>query len=544
MSLKPKDPRAAASRNSGERTMMIEAPTARPVKQVPVSTERVRVGPPPARTGEKGPQPRADKPPLAPERSPSTDRVVAAERAQAEARAEKERQAAERAERERLDRTPQERTAPRSWKKVDLGYGLEKVSRIQQELVKRLEWMLPTVTSTGEVSESVAARLKELLEGDVSLQAEQVQLVSPKNLKRYIADPTFLGVLAPHPNKTRGLLEVELSLAHGVLDTLLGGAGEAVALRPLTDIEEGVLTYVVLETLKVLTPSLDPTMPKLRLEGVSSSVDEAAGLLGDEPNMAMVPLRAQFGTHSGHVRLFIPQSVLATVNPASDSAIRQGRRATDAKAHARRLSGVKTTMRAEIGQVLISSADLAQLRERDVVLVDQLSARPDKGEGGTAQLKIGNGLTGYFEAAVALEGGRFKATIGALKVGEEPLQAQAEGEAAAEGAAPAGDAAPAIGEGLEESTNPAASGGKASVAENNPEGAELLNDIPLNMTVELGRVPITAEEVVQLKAGQVIDLGRVVGEPLDLSVGGKIVARGELVEIEGNLGVRVIELRG
>ena len=71
-----------------------------------------------------------------------------------------------------------------------------------------------------------------------------------------------------------------------------------------------------------------------------------------------------------------------------------------------------------------------------------------------------------------------------------------------------------------------------------------MNDITLNMTVELGRVPITAEEVVSLKAGQVIDLGRVPGEPLDLSVGGKIVARGELVEIEGNLGVRVLSLNG
>ena len=76
------------------------------------------------------------------------------------------------------------------------------------------------------------------------------------------------------------------------------------------------------------------------------------------------------------------------------------------------------------------------------------------------------------------------------------------------------------------------------------EGADLLNDIPLQIAVEIGRLPITAEEVVGLKVGHVFDLNRQVGEPLDLSVNGKVVARGELVEIEGNLGIRIVSLAG
>jgi DNA segregation ATPase FtsK/SpoIIIE-like protein len=51
-----------------------------------------------------------------------------------------------------------------------------------------------------------------------------------------------------------------------------------------------------------------------------------------------------------------------------------------------------------------------------------------------------------------------------------------------------------------------------------------MNDIPLQIAVELGRVPTTAEEVVALKVGHVFDLNRVAGEPLDLSVQGKVVA--------------------
>jgi type III secretion system YscQ/HrcQ family protein len=76
------------------------------------------------------------------------------------------------------------------------------------------------------------------------------------------------------------------------------------------------------------------------------------------------------------------------------------------------------------------------------------------------------------------------------------------------------------------------------------EGAEMLNDIPLQIAVEIGRVPVTADEIVALKVGHVFDLNRVAGEPLDLSVNGRIVARGELVEIDGNLGVRILTLAG
>ncbi|RKI51240.1 YscQ/HrcQ family type III secretion apparatus protein, partial [Corallococcus sp. AB049A] len=82
----------------------------------------------------------------------------------------------------------------------------------------------------------------------------------------------------------------------------------------------------------------------------------------------------------------------------------------------------------------------------------------------------------------------------------------------------------------------------AALDDNNRDGSDLLSDLPLQVAVELARVPITAEQVVGLRTGQVLDLRRGAGEPVDLSVNGKVVARGELVELEGQLGVRIIQL--
>ena len=417
---------------------------------------------------------------------------------------------------------------------------LEKVSKRHAQLVRNLEWMLPNVRSTGEVSSAVRKRLQEMLEEEISVQADYVHVVPMSQLQHYIGETTFLAVLAPQPNKTRGLLEVELGLAHHAIDMLLGGAGEAVALRPLTDIEEGVMTYVIIETLKALSPSLDPSLPKLRIEGVVRGFEEIQGLIPETENLAVVQLKAVFGGHSGYVRLVIPEEVLATANPPTDAAVRRARRASDAEAHLTRLSNVKTWVRAEIGNVEISATELSQLRERDVVLVDTLSARPDQGQGGTAKLKVGYGRAGHMEAEIIAEGGRYQAKVTGIKLGGPPPPGAAE-DSPEEPLAEEGGAA----EDSDESTTPGAARGRNDVEDaQGAGGADLMNDIPLQIAVELGRVSTTAEEVVSLKVGHVFDLNRVAGEPLDLSVNGKVVARGELVEIDGNLGIRILSLAG
>jgi flagellar motor switch protein FliM len=422
---------------------------------------------------------------------------------------------------------------------------LERVSKRHALLIKNLEWILPNVRSTGEVSSVVRKRLQEMLEEQVTLQAEYVHVVPMAQLQHYVGEPTFLAVLTPQPNKTRGLLEVELGLAHHAIDMLLGGTGEAVALRPLTDIEEGVMTYVIIETLKALSPTIDPSLPKLRIEGVVRGFQEIQGLIPETENLAVVQLKAVFGGHAGYVRLVIPEDVLSTANPPTDAAVRRARRAADAAAHLSRLRNVKTWVRAEIGNVEISAADLSQLRERDVVLIDGLTCRPDQGQGGTAKLRVGYGRAGHLDAEVVVEDGRFQAKVTGISVGappppggpEEPAEPPAEAQEAA--------APPELGEGEDESTTPGSARGRDAVDDaQNAGGADLMNDIPLQIAVELGRVATTAEDVVALKVGHVFDLNRVAGEPLDLSVQGKVVARGELVEIDGNLGVRILSLAG
>ncbi len=64
-------------------------------------------------------------------------------------------------------------------------------------------------------------------------------------------------------------------------------------------------------------------------------------------------------------------------------------------------------------------------------------------------------------------------------------------------------------------------------------------NIPVNISVELGRSSISLKEIFELTEGSIVELDRLVGEPLDLVVNGEIVAKGEVVAIDNNFGLRI-----
>lgn len=71
---------------------------------------------------------------------------------------------------------------------------------------------------------------------------------------------------------------------------------------------------------------------------------------------------------------------------------------------------------------------------------------------------------------------------------------------------------------------------------------DFIYDIPLQLTVELGRTKLFVKDVLQLKQGAVVELGKSAGELLDVFVNSKLVARGEAVVINDKFGVRLVDI--
>ena len=75
-----------------------------------------------------------------------------------------------------------------------------------------------------------------------------------------------------------------------------------------------------------------------------------------------------------------------------------------------------------------------------------------------------------------------------------------------------------------------------------PASLDLILDIPLAVTVELGRSKMLINDLLQLGQGSVVELTKLVGEPLEVLVNDKLVARGEVVVVNEKFGVRLTDI--
>jgi flagellar motor switch protein FliN/FliY len=87
----------------------------------------------------------------------------------------------------------------------------------------------------------------------------------------------------------------------------------------------------------------------------------------------------------------------------------------------------------------------------------------------------------------------------------------------------------------EETPNPAESGAQG-------RRLDLLLDVPLDLSVELGRARMSIQDLLNLSPGSVIELDKIAGEALDILINGRLVARGEAVVVNDKFGIRISDI--
>lgn len=75
-----------------------------------------------------------------------------------------------------------------------------------------------------------------------------------------------------------------------------------------------------------------------------------------------------------------------------------------------------------------------------------------------------------------------------------------------------------------------------------PRDLRLLADVSLELSVQLGRVRLPLRDLLALTPGSVLELDRTAGEPVDVLVNGRLIARGEVVVVDGDFAVRISEI--
>jgi flagellar motor switch protein FliN/FliY len=99
---------------------------------------------------------------------------------------------------------------------------------------------------------------------------------------------------------------------------------------------------------------------------------------------------------------------------------------------------------------------------------------------------------------------------------------------------------------MAEETNPTnepeAPGDESPAEDDGTRDLDFILDIPLDLSVELGRTKMLVNDLLQLGQGSIVELNKIAGEPLEIFINRKLVARGEVVVVNEKFGVRLTDI--
>lgn len=281
----------------------------------------------------------------------------------------------------------------------------------------------------------------------------------------------------------RLVVELDADLAGHLVERALGAPDGAVRLvaGPASDGERGVLAYLAARALVA-------TGGRLRAIGVVTAVSALRHALGDGA-LAAWPIQITAGRAGGWARLWIPDG-WSPPNERPPSGPGAG--------------PMEITLSIVAGEVHLRAGDLRSLEVGDAIVPDSISISRTPHEGDVALVSPHGGPT--FRARLRADGAL---VLGSCVRGSLLPTPTARGTVAADMAEPYGDA---------------------------------VTEVPVELRLEVGRVILRVSELAAMRPGEILTTGTPVGTRVTLRAGDDVVAIGELCDVEGELGVRILDL--
>jgi|GEM_PF-2731257 len=358
----------------------------------------------------------------------------------------------------------------------------------------RLEPGSEVVLKNEDIVKIEPFEIKVSLPTDVSIAKRplKIEMIAVR-ASREMRAPRHLGIFVQvQPlGKLVGLLLDEESARWLIQKIFMG----QVSRGPWTEIESGLLEYMTCKILSTLNPFFREN--RFILQDVIRSEAEILKALAAQHNVVEVAFGTTTEIGMVHAGLFLPSEFFT-----------QNKTDIDFVSRAPWVSKLHYSFAAEAGVAHLSPDQIGLLETGDIILLDRSDVSYD---GQSIQGKIGLHSSklrrGVIQADMLCDGdGKAKITVGGI-----------------------------VQEGLRHMTEVSKKPESAT-----EEGVpEVLASLEIPVIVEFARLDFTLEELSALKEGQVIELEKSPPEAVDLSVDGKIIANGKLVDVEGKLGVQI-----
>ncbi|MBN1960989.1 MAG: FliM/FliN family flagellar motor switch protein [Deltaproteobacteria bacterium] len=373
--------------------------------------------------------------------------------------------------------------------------------------------------------------LQRYLKEPCNVLPPDMKIIARRDIAPMIPATSCLLVIGAAPSEHKIIVDLDLSLAAFAVERLLGGTGESHRIiRPLTEIEEGVLSFLLLKILSLFHDGMQTGHElALTLDKFSQKLDDVQFLIDSESEYVVLGFRVAVGKRLGYARILIPGSLVTesfgkTIAQSGANSLEQIYMQTILQT----LSDTEVSARFEIATLPdLHAADFANLEHGDIIIIENHSLlKTADSIRGELFVRIGAGKNGGLRCRFTEEE-QPRAEIIEIVVEEQPVEMP-----------------------MTEEVNPdkeidnTMSENQALNEANLEETEGLLRDIDAPVVIELGRIRMNTAQVVRLHKGQVLRLPRGANDPVDLVVNSKLFARGELIEVDGELGVRLIQIIG
>lgn len=304
-------------------------------------------------------------------------------------------------------------------------FKLAKVLPQEQRALEALFEFLPKTGMRDKLHAAIIETLSTHLNRDTSYHLEAVTQDSFESFCNKMPDPAVVVVLGTAPREGKILLEVDANFAGFLVERLLGADTESLpSPKPLSEIEQGVLQYLVLQLLAhIYRLCGNDTRVHFRFEKFLFNAKSVKEIVPLHSSAFILNLKISVGGSSGFVRLVFPSPLVEKLYLGVEA--KGEARQAEYQYLLNRLTEfdhIKFPLWADAGRATITAGDIEGLETGDVIVLEDTSLKlDDKGIGGKVVLRAGNGAHGGFISEITADSKKIHCRIVDIQKGEDIL---------------------------------------------------------------------------------------------------------------------------
>jgi flagellar motor switch protein FliM len=370
----------------------------------------------------------------------------------------------------------------------------DKFSREQIRTISMIHDIFARLTTT-----SLSAQLRSM----VFVHVASVDQLTYEEFIRSVPTPTTLAILNMDPLMGNAILEIDPTVTFSIIDRICGGSGdETKSQHELTDIEASIMEGIIVRLLGNMREALAQILDLRPRLGQIDTNPQFAQIVPPNEMTVLVTLETKIGDVEGMINICIPYLTIEPImGKFSDSFWYYTPLKTSGNLIDRDALPVKLN-----AEILRRDYPLREILKWDTgtVILPLRSPAPD-----CCYLRIGDRRVWQCQILPDCKG--FPKRISIVNYAEKPFGTE---------------------------------GNDMEMEKVNPLVADAVANARMRISVELGTTLKTVKEVYAFGEGTIVELDKLAGEPVDVIANGVFIAKGEVVVVDNNFGVRITEITG